>query len=662
VLQRLVTAWLALALVAGCASSAGLDPTAPPPVPLEEGWEVRWAEEGERVADVAREGPGEPGWQPFRPGVPPEGRGARSVAWFHVRLPAEGRWADPALFLGGVDTDFELYVDGQLLTAHGTLTPPFSRANPGVPWHLVRLPPGAGGQVLALKVRSGDARDIGPVGRIAVGGRAALLHAVVTSQLEEVLVGLLCACAGVVALGWALRSQARAALALFALYALSRGAALVSTADVRLLVWDAPGAWYQLFWLGASLAPVAFAGLADALFGTGRGWFTRLWRGGLLAALAFNVALAADFWRVYPVLLQAYVVALPALLLAAAAVAAREALQGHRVALAFLAALLGHLVGVGHDLLVQLHWLAPAPAWDVWSVLLLVAVLGVLAQGRWQSLFSRLTVHARELEEKNAQLQAAESALQAAVQTRDVFLSVASHELRTPLTALTLRLQRLAKQVREGAEPLQREALLGELESVRRQTSRLGRLTEDLLDVTRLASGPPSLRLSPVDLAALVREAVGRARDEAERVDSPLSLEAPATLVGQWDAMRLEQVVTNLLSNALKYGAGKPVRVVLERVGPEGPAGLARLVVEDRGVGIPPEAQERIFERFERVASVRHFPGLGLGLWIAREIVSALGGTLGVTSVPGEGSRFVLELPVSLAGALPAPGDVARAG
>jgi signal transduction histidine kinase len=122
---------------------------------------------------------------------------------------------------------------------------------------------------------------------------------------------------------------------------------------------------------------------------------------------------------------------------------------------------------------------------------------------------------------------------------------------------------------------------------------------------------------------------------------SALTLDVPESLVGSWDAMRLEQIATNLLTNAIKYGERRPIAVRLEEL----PDARARLTVRDHGIGIAAEHLERIFGRFERAVSVRHFGGFGLGLWIVRQVVEALGGTIRVDSVPGAGATFTVELP-----------------
>ncbi|XXF76743.1 ATP-binding protein [Myxococcaceae bacterium GXIMD 01537] len=225
-----------------------------------------------------------------------------------------------------------------------------------------------------------------------------------------------------------------------------------------------------------------------------------------------------------------------------------------------------------------------------------------------------------------------------AVHVRDEFLAVASHELKTPLTPLNLRLQAL---LRELDGPLDPERLLGHVKVLQRQTKQLGLLVESLLDVSYISTGTLRLDLEDVDLAQVVRTVAGRYAGMAQRMNSALCLEVESPLVGRWDEERLEQVVGNLVANALKYGAGRPVRVRTEAR-----RGWARLLVSDEGIGIAPENVRRIFDRFERAVSSEHFGGLGLGLYISRHVVEALGGTIRVTSEPGQGATFEVSLPL----------------
>jgi hypothetical protein len=230
-----------------------------------------------------------------------------------------------------------------------------------------------------------------------------------------------------------------------------------------------------------------------------------------------------------------------------------------------------------------------------------------------------------------------------AVRLRDEFLSIASHELNTPLTSLSLKLQTLTRAAdanpQAGSTPLLRR----DIELMRRQVHRLAALVNDLLDVSRISTGRMRLTLEPVDLSELLHEVVSRFEPEAARAGCRLEVRVAPSVVGHWDRGRLEQVISNLLSNALKYGAGQPVRISMEPVGER-----VRLVVQDQGIGISPEAIHRIFEKFERDVSDRHYGGLGLGLYVTRQIVEAFRGEIRVESAPARGATFTVELPRSI--------------
>ncbi len=230
---------------------------------------------------------------------------------------------------------------------------------------------------------------------------------------------------------------------------------------------------------------------------------------------------------------------------------------------------------------------------------------------------------------------------QEAVKTRDVFLAIAAHELKTPLTPLRFEAQRLLDVAREGRlDRLTPERLEKRFTVIERQTVRLEELIDVLLDVTRIAGGKLELDLDDVDLGEVVREVVHRHKQAVEREGIALDLHIAEGVVGRWDRLRLDQIVTNLLTNAVKYGEGKPITVEVEARGD-----LALLRVKDQGIGIAPADQQRVFERFERAASERHYGGLGLGLWLSRQLVEALGGTIRVESELGAGATFTVELP-----------------
>jgi PAS domain S-box-containing protein len=230
---------------------------------------------------------------------------------------------------------------------------------------------------------------------------------------------------------------------------------------------------------------------------------------------------------------------------------------------------------------------------------------------------------------------------QRAVRLRDEFLSVASHELKTPLTPLALKLQVLTREVRALGDSPQVQRLLGHLEVSRRQVKKLAELVNGLLDVARLSEGRLRIEREEMDLVGLVREVAARLHSQAQEAGSPLVLEADAPVVGQWDRLRLEQVISHLLSNALKYGAGHPVSVLVQRTGER-----AVLVVKDRGIGIEPQVLARLFRKFERGVSERHYGGLGLGLYVTQQILRAMGGSVTAESAPGQGATFTVELPL----------------
>jgi signal transduction histidine kinase len=253
----------------------------------------------------------------------------------------------------------------------------------------------------------------------------------------------------------------------------------------------------------------------------------------------------------------------------------------------------------------------------------------------------------RERDNLLARAQAARERAEEAVLMRDEFLLVASHELRTPLTSLSLQEQLIERALEREGPALDVSHLRRAAVTMRRQCKQLSGLIESLLDVSRIRSGRLTLERSRMELGQLVRECMERLAPQAEAAGSPLRLEAEAPVFGSWDRFRLEQVVINLLGNAIKYGAGKPVDILVRAEGTH-----ARLVVKDQGIGIREEDQRRVFDRFERAVSPRHFGGVGLGLYITRQIVNAHAGTIELSSQPDQGSTFTVRLPAEVSSEL----------
>jgi signal transduction histidine kinase len=251
------------------------------------------------------------------------------------------------------------------------------------------------------------------------------------------------------------------------------------------------------------------------------------------------------------------------------------------------------------------------------------------------------------LQQKARSLEAALAA-EDALRVRDEFLSIAAHELKTPITSLSGQAQLLLRRLRRKGS-LEPERLAPALETIRGQADRLARLIGRLLDISRLEAGKLALERHPTDLTGLVEQVVAGARAWSER--HPITVAAPPYLEALVDPLRLEQVLTNLLDNAVKFSPdGGPVEVVLGRMGSD----TVELAVRDRGLGIPAEKRGQLFERFYQVHANGHRGGLGLGLYISRQIVELHGGGIRAEFPPDGGTRFVVRLPVGLEESEPA--------
>ena len=240
-----------------------------------------------------------------------------------------------------------------------------------------------------------------------------------------------------------------------------------------------------------------------------------------------------------------------------------------------------------------------------------------------------------------------------AVQLRDEFFTVASHELRTPVAALSLITEHLTRLIGDTATAKVEKRLAG----LARQVRRLDTLVAGLLDTTRFNLGKVALRRERFDLGELCRDVADRFEGEEASTGSTIERDIAAGLIGHWDAGLVDQVVMNLLANALKFGRGRPVKLQVS-----GDQEHAVVEVEDQGIGIGASELERVFGRFERAVPVETYSGIGLGLWLSRRIAEAHGGTLTVQSALGSGSAFRFELPLGSAGveAAAEPGDAGQ--
>lgn len=228
-----------------------------------------------------------------------------------------------------------------------------------------------------------------------------------------------------------------------------------------------------------------------------------------------------------------------------------------------------------------------------------------------------------------------------AIKMRDDFLSIASHELRTPLTALNLQLYLLEKIASEEDDKID----LAQVKKISTRSMTLVRklvsLQEVLMDLAQIRVGKLEIKKEFVDLSVIVSDCVSQLGIESGRSGSEIILERVGPVEGEMDVTRVSQVVTNLLTNAMKYGERKPIRVKVFKEN-----NFAVVVVEDQGIGVPPEKQERIFERFERASDDPAVSGLGLGLYISKQIVEAHNGRIFIESLPGKGSSFIAKFPL----------------
>jgi two-component system OmpR family sensor kinase len=242
--------------------------------------------------------------------------------------------------------------------------------------------------------------------------------------------------------------------------------------------------------------------------------------------------------------------------------------------------------------------------------------------------------------ESIASLREENAGLRAAVRARDDFISVAAHELRNPMTPLVgqINLLRKAVQLAGGAVP---ERIVKGIERLDFIVRRYIRRTTTLLDISRLTSGKFRLNLAPIDASSVVSDVAADFAFHAEAARSALTLSIEKGVVGLLDRTAIEEVAENLISNAIKYGDGKPIEVTLAR-----DAGELRLRVRDHGLGISAADQARIFEQFERLVTGRATSGFGLGLWVVGRLTAAMGGTITVESLPGKGSTFIVRVPL----------------
>lgn len=254
----------------------------------------------------------------------------------------------------------------------------------------------------------------------------------------------------------------------------------------------------------------------------------------------------------------------------------------------------------------------------------------------------RYKLHIKELKLKNENLYKENSELKKEIRSRDEFLSIASHELKTPLTSMLLQTQHALHNIRNvSLAHFSIESLLKMLESVENQTKRLSKMINDFLNISLINTGNLQLEYAEVDLNKLVQGVINEFSHKIKEEQYVVTYVQEDKISGLWDKVRIEQVISNILSNALKYGSGKPVEVTVRNH-----YSKAQIMIKDHGIGVPKEKQKKVFQLFERGVPQDQYKGLGVGLFITNEIVKAHQGELTFTSRPHHGSIFTINLPI----------------
>ena len=232
--------------------------------------------------------------------------------------------------------------------------------------------------------------------------------------------------------------------------------------------------------------------------------------------------------------------------------------------------------------------------------------------------------------------------LQRRDERKDDFILMASHELKTPITTLKLQVQMRNRLIKKGDLSVYLPEKVNSLiTTAEHQLSRIERLVDDMLDISRIENGKLKLQYEQFDLGDLVKKTFQSFSEEFKNAKCPVELDIKEGIVGQWDKYRIEQAIINLFTNAIKYGSNCNVKITVKQDAKD-----AILMVKDEGMGIATEDQKRIFQRFERAVEGGNISGLGLGLFITKEILELQGGDIYVDSTFGEGSTFIVKLPL----------------
>ena len=244
-----------------------------------------------------------------------------------------------------------------------------------------------------------------------------------------------------------------------------------------------------------------------------------------------------------------------------------------------------------------------------------------------------------------------EDDLKAAIHSREEFLSIASHDLKNMLATICLQSGFLIKRLKEAnfaAQKTQPDPLSIAI-SIYDQNKKIVTTLDKLLDLARIRAGKLQLNKTKTDISSLTKQICDRFTELAKSSGSTLTVLEEQRIMGDWDSDRLDEIISNLISNAIKYGEGKPILITISY---EPSSASAKISVKDHGKGIAEAEYKTIFQKFTRIGISKTIEGSGLGLYIVKQLVEAHGGTVAVSSELGKGSTFTILLPTGTADAV----------
>ncbi len=620
---------------------------------ITEGWEYCW--EFKRTPQVVDSAPWKcmspEGWKSLPVIIYPDGRNGRSELLMRVKLP-KNSWSEPTMFLTGADQLFELYLDKEKHYSYGELDDPAKRKFNGYPWHMILLPENFGEKMAYFRIYS-EHSNLGLFGAVLIGKQSTHILRLVRNELGRASMGLASVVFGLACLLFCLRkSEQRLAYMSYATLILSSGTYALTRTTIKQLFYYSPHVWLYIEFISLSLILASFNGFFWNAFKA------RVCLYGLRVTLLYSCitipAAALGFIPLMKTLpfIQLLVVVSVLYITIYSFIKSRSGILEAKLI----------VFGFGGGTAIALYEIAMAlgliPSTGSISHLLLAPMnvsLGAILLLRFMDVVKKLGQYSIELEQKSTALEEKNQALHQLSgdlerknedlsrldKLKDEFLANTSHELKTPLNGIIGIAESMLVDLGPQANPMQRRNLSILISSGRR----LCNLVNDILDFSKLRHRSLDLRLTALSLADSAENVLMLMRSTTAKKDvtiiNEVNPELPPVLA---DENRLQQILHNLMGNAIKFTERGTIKVTAEQRG-----NTIEISVTDTGVGIPQEAFARIFESFEQAdGSVsRNYGGTGLGLAITKQLIELHGGSIGLESEVDRGSRFYFTLKVA---------------